>query len=270
MENNALELALGNVAYNAKTNGDTIHIENLDSIADPTQDEPVSKDLTAFQELAANHVQPTQSPRSRIHHTQLAADEIISGWNELNSPQRLIREEFIEVKSPTKYPGDWRAFESIATQISNLNAQMSSRLSHAISEIESIKATINTAAQSMPQEPDLKHRSLHEWDDQYLINELVERENALMPFYYELLKRIGSPDLHSLVMSSMQGKNNSMVTLAQLCAAMGSMVQGTPPQAPKREESMSREYDYQEAVMNQVPPQSPNILPTMFNPYPRQ
>ena len=91
---------------------------------------------------------------------------------------------------------------------------------------------------------------MHEWDDTQLLNELVERENDLMPFYYELLKRIGSPELQSLVMSSMQGKNASMVTLAQLCSALAPQpIQSQPisgntvliPNNPAREKQKQAE-----------------------------
>ena len=234
---NALDLAFANAAANAPK-GAELHLENLDSIANPTIDE----------------LKPTLS-EAQLAQLQLDSDKYWANRPTVVpvSPQNDPRDVAI-IDADELRKGDWRAFESIASQIENLNSRMSSKLLHVISEIETIKNTITTAA-SMSSEPNLKHRSLHEWDDSSLLNELVERENDLMPFYYELLKRIGSPELQSLVMSSMQGKNASMVTLAQLCSALA-----PTPVHPQSQRIVEQTYpvtqgDYQSTIANTVAPQ---------------
>lgn len=212
----ALELALANAASNMPK-GEELHIENLDSIADPSLDEP----------------DPDYPPY------------VVVPKPPEYSPSAVAFSSNYQQKMEEEYRSRVAASNATASSIHHLSV-----LIQAIdSKVNHIIDVIQEAKQSMPQEPSLKHRSLHEWDDQYLINELVERENDLMPFYYELLKRIGSPELQSLVMSSMQGKNNSMVTLAQLCSALGSMVQ---PQ-PQHHEPTAQEYP--STVMSRVPPQ---------------
>lgn len=189
----ALELALANAASNMPK-GEELHIENLDSIADPSLDEP-DPDYPPY---VVTPKPPEYSP---------SAVAFSSNY------QQQVEEDYYPKSNPSKL-----ALDSIDYKLGEIiNAVM-----YLHTKVDNISTIINTAA-SMSSEPNHKHRSLHEWDDSTLLNELVERENDLMPFYYELLKRIGSPELQSLVMSSMQGKNASMVTLAQLCAAMGSM-----------------------------------------------
>tara|TARA_R110002126_G_scaffold5021_8_gene26377 strand:+ start:1345 stop:2190 length:846 start_codon:yes stop_codon:yes gene_type:complete len=199
---NALDLALANAAANAPK-GEELHLENLDSIADPTIDEP----------------------QSIMHHTLLAADEIMSGWNELHSPKRRIQEQphLIAYNDPQQ---DGLLLVNIKTVVAKTDL-INSRLDALADMITAISTTITTAAQSMPQEPDLKHRSLEDWPLTTLINELVERENNLMPFYFELLKRI-PPDLQSHVQNSMQGKYQSLGVLSTLCAAMSQYQQAQP------------------------------------------
>jgi hypothetical protein len=217
----ALELALANAAANAPK-GEELHLENLDSIADPSLDEP-DPDYPPY---VVTLKPPEYDPR---------AVAFSSSYRQ----QVQVEEDYYPKSNPSKL-----ALDSIDYKLGEItNAVM-----YLHTKVDNISTIINTAA-SMSSEPNHKHRSLHEWDDQYLINELVERENDLMPFYYELLKRIGSPELQSLVMSSMQGKNNSMVTLAQLCSALGSMVQ---PQ-PQHHEPTAQEYP--STVISRVPPQ---------------
>ena len=191
----ALELALANAASNMPK-GEELHIENLDSIADPSLDEP-DPDYPSY---AVTPKPPEYDPRA-------------VAFSSSYQQQVQVEEDYYPKSNPSKL-----ALDSIDYKLGEItNAVM-----YLHTKVDNISTIINTAA-SMSSEPNHKHRSLHEWDDSTLLNELVERENDLMPFYYELLKRIGSPELQSLVMSSMQGKNASMVTLAQLCAAMGSM-----------------------------------------------
>lgn len=231
----ALELALANAASNMPK-GEELHIENLDSIADPSLDEPDPN----YPPYVVAPKPPEYSPRDVAFKATFATEKA-NAYRERMDAEYNARMEY------QRRIGDgvFDYIGSLDFKVSEMNAS----LINLHQKVDSISTTIDTAAQSMPQEPSLKHRSLHEWDDQYLINELVERENDLMPFYYELLKRIGSPELQSLVMSSMQGKNNSMVTLAQLCSALGSMVQ---PQ-PQHHEPTAQEYP--STVMSRVPPQ---------------
>lgn len=210
---NALDKALANASLNARMNGDTLHTENLSSIGDPTLDQfdpnrdGVLTSKTAF-----------PNPRTEF--------ELLQNY------QQKMEAEYAE-KVPTSNAASSSIHHlSVLTQIiSDKTSWIQQQLTEVYAQLSRIETTIITAAQSMPETPNHKHRSLHEWDDTQLLNELVERENDLMPFYFELLKRIGSPELHNLVMSSMQGKNASMMTLAQLCSVIGTSAQGTPPQA---------------------------------------
>jgi hypothetical protein len=223
----ALSQALANAAYNSPKDSQ-VHLENIDSIVDPTQDE-----FIAFDTELNKALQPPQytSGDAAFSHT--------------SQYELKMRDEYAQKMA------DSNATTSSIHHLSVLVQGVKDDVHHIINMIQ-------TAA-SMQSEPNHKHRSLHEWDDQYLINELVERENDLMPFYYELLKRIGSPDLQSLVMSSMQGKNNSMVTLAQLCSALGSNVAPQPissgtvliPSNPIREKQKQAEALLKENMLSE-------------------
>lgn len=235
---NALDKALANASLNARMNGDTLHTENLDSIADPILDQfdpnrdGVLTSKTAFPnprtefELLQNYQQQMES-----EYTKVAAN------NHNNLPLTSIDYKLGEIANAVMYTHK----EAELTKL---------RLDALADMITEISTTITSAAQSMSSAPNLKHRSLDQWDDSQLLNELVERENDLMPFYYELLKRIGSPELQKLVMSSMQGKNASMVTLAQLCSALAPQpIQSQPisgntvliPNNPAREKQKQAE-----------------------------
>lgn len=197
---NALDLALANAAANAPK-GEELHLENLDAIANPEREEVILHQYDPNRVVVPEP--PQYNPRDVAFRPQGEEDNYYPRLN----PSKLT-------------------LDSIDYKLGEItNAVM-----HLHCKIDSLTYTIQTAAETMPQERNLKHRSLHEWDDSTLLNELVERENDLMPFYYELLKRIGSPELQSLVMSSMQGKNASMVTLAQLCSALAP--QPIPQQQP--------------------------------------
>lgn len=210
----ALSQALANAAYNTPK-GEELHLENLDSIA--TGGTPVNpqEDLLSDWQIE----QPKQ---------------------DLRQP-RLFREQY-EQPLPMRHYERPEQEDLYAKAILSEFPLIKLRLDALADMITSISTTITTAA-SMQSEPNHKHRSLHEWDDSTLLNELVERENDLMPFYYELLKRIGSPELQSLVMSSMQGKNASMVTLAQLCSALAP----TPIQPQVQMQQMT-EHQMQEGI----------------------
>lgn len=248
----ALSQALANAAANAPK-GETLHLENLDSIADPNQDEFIAFD-------AELQRQPSSASSQEAYRLSMEAK---------------YKQELLE---PSHTDISYISIDSKLNGLTSAAELTRLRLDALADMITEISTTITTAAQSMPQEPNHKHRSLHEWDDQYLINELVERENDLMPFYYELLKRIGSPDLHSLVMSSMQGKNSSMIVLAQLCAALGTVAtqpqpqpqaQSIPEAEHQRLEQMSPlERQHFAQKMNTVVPKSPYFeTPPTYNPY---
>lgn len=229
---NALDLALANAAANAPK-GEELHLENLDSIADPSLDE--LPDLPDMRRTGETH-----SVYNRDGIDYAAAPKL----PQYNPGDVSFKPKAYMINDPEQDGLLLLNIKAILSEFPLLNLKLDSLASI----VNNVALTIQDAKQSMPQD-NHKHRSLHEWDDQYLINELVERENDLMPFYYELLKRIGSPELQKLVMSSMQGKNNSMVTLAQLCSALGSMVQ---PQSQHHEPTAQ---EYPSTVMSRVPPQ---------------
>lgn len=204
----ALELALANAASNMPK-GEELHIENLESIADPSADAPLpsgdsSRTPILTEQFRSKYKEFMQAQYENIPPASKTAKTYLD-----HEQDRLLEDKLDQLTSHVQS-------QSELTRL---------RLNDIADMISEISVTIQNAAQSMPQEPTLNHRSLEEWPDTTLLNELVNRENDLMPFYYELLKRIGSPELQSLVMSSMQGKNSSMVVLAQLCAALGSMSQ---------------------------------------------
>lgn len=186
---NALDLALANAAANAPK-GEELHLENLDAIANPEREEVILHQYDPNRVVVSEP--PQYNPKDVAFRSQGEEDNYYPRLN----PSKLTLDSI-----------DYKLGE-ITNTVMHLNTK-----------VDNI-STIITKAASMSSEPNLKHRSLDEWGDSTLLNELVERENDLMPFYYELLKRIGSPELQSLVMSSMQGKNASMVTLAQLCSAL--------------------------------------------------
>ena len=221
----ALELALQNAAYNAPKDS-PVHLENLESIADPTRDEPAPNTLSAFREMEINHAKTTEfqeAYRLRMQDAYKNAASVTLQY----SPKEGFDQN-------TAFLPHVRTILSEMTLISMKIDSLAETVNNIALVIQnaSVQSMSQAHFDSAQQAPDLRHRSLDQWNDSQLINELVERENDLMPFYFELLKRIGSPELHNLVMSSMQGKNASMMTLAQLCSVMGASVQGTPPQAP--------------------------------------
>lgn len=214
---NALDKALANASLNAKMNGDSLHTENLDSIADPTLDQfdpnrdGVLTSKTSFPnprtefELLQNYQQQMES--------EYAGKAVINSQNTLALSS--IDYKLGEITNAVMY--------------THKEAELTKLRLDALADMVTEISTTITKAASMSSEPNYKHRSLHEWDDSTLLNELVERENDLMPFYFELLKRIGSSELQSLVMSSMQGKNSSMITLARLCSALAPNPQPLQP-----------------------------------------
>jgi hypothetical protein len=93
--------------------------------------------------------------------------------------------------------------------------------------IDSLKTQIADMLQAIKQlkddkvESNHKHRSLSKWGDDDILNELIERENNLMPFYYELLKRVPHPELLNMINQSLESKIFSMRVLAQICSSIG-------------------------------------------------
>lgn len=209
----ALTQALANAAANAPK-GEELHLENLESIANP---ESSPKLLDVIEQF---------TPSIDYIRESMAVPEFKTSQSET---VRLKRSHFSNFASPDYTDISYISIDSKLNQVIDKSNSTNLRLDALADMISEVSTTISKAAQSMPSTPDHKHRSLHEWDDSTLLNELVERENDLMPFYYELLKRIGSPELQSLVMSSMQGKNASMVTLAQLCSALAPTPQQSRP-----------------------------------------
>lgn len=207
---NALDLALANAAANAPK-GEELHLENLDSIADPTQDEFVSFDA---------ELKRTTLNRSNPDHYR---DVVVPEPPQYDPRDVAFKPHVFSVNDPGQ---DALLYAAIRT----VDAKVAALTDHIVElkvTTHMISTTITTAAQSMPNEPDLKHRSLEDWPLTTLINELVERENNLMPFYFELLKRI-PPDLQSHVQNSMQGKYQSLGVLSTLCAAMSQYQQAQP------------------------------------------
>jgi len=220
----ALDLALANAASNMPK-GEELHLENLDSIADPTIDTP-----QLLPDHRVEQLKQSLQPRNFTEQFQQPLPRPVLDY------QQMMEAEYWQRAKEVKQQGG--IFDNIGlleVKVSEMNAS----LVNLHCKIDSLTYTIQAAAETMPQERNHNHRSLHEWDDTQLLNELVERENDLMPFYYELLKRIGSPELQSLVMSSMHGKNASMVTLAQLCSALAP--QPIQPQYPHISEAQRAE-----------------------------
>lgn len=215
----ALDLALANAASNMPK-GEELHLENLDSIADPIGNEPVLTgdpfvDFAKGQTFTLGEARQKLFPRIHTEQTQQPLPRPVLDY------QQMMEAEYAErAAANNATTSDIHYLSVLAQAISDKTNWIQQHLIDLTMQVSRIETTITTAAQSMSPNPSHNHRSLHEWDDTQLLNELVERENDLMPFYYELLKRIGSPELQSLVMSSMQGKNASMVTLAQLCSAL--------------------------------------------------
>lgn len=247
----ALELALVNAASNMPK-GEELHLENLDVIADPSLDE--LPDLPDIRRTGETH---------SVYNKDGIDYVVVPRAPQYNPDDVSFKPKVYMVNDPEQ---DGLLLLNIKAILSEMPL-IKLRLDALADMITEVSTTIAKAAQSMPDSTNLKHRSLHEWDDQYLINELVERENDLMPFYYELLKRIGSPELQSLVMSSMQGKNASMVTLAQLCAALGSMAQPQPTTtatvpAPQPQYSGQSTEEYRQDYSATIP-----SMPPTYNPY---
>ncbi|MFN7394194.1 MAG: hypothetical protein ACK5U6_17385 [Pseudanabaena sp.] len=261
---NALDLALANAASNMPK-GEELHLENLDSIADPTIDKPLPILGDHVDSIGAS-VLPKPFADKYNEFMQEQYQNVSTGFKGaylVNDPEQdglLLSSIKVAIAKVDLANIRLDALADMITAISNTNT--------------AICLTIEKAA-SMSSEPNHKHRSLHEWDDSALLNELVERENDLMPFYYELLKRIGSPELQSLVMSSMQGKNASMVTLAQLCSALApkpinaqSSYQSSSlaeDQMAKLQQMSAEEANHFAQQMNTVVPKAP--YPTRSQPY---
>lgn len=85
--------------------------------------------------------------------------------------------------------------------------------------IEEIRATITKAASEV--DTTTKHRSLSQWSFDDLLTELIQRENDLNPYYFELLKRIQNQKLLTQVDGCMNAKMYCSKTLALICSAIG-------------------------------------------------
>lgn len=242
---NALDKALANASLNARMNGDTLHTENLDSIADPTFDE--QPDLpnirtgevhTVYNKDGISYVKPSESiPRPVLNY------------------QQMMEAEYAEKVAASNTTTSSIHHLSVLTQvISDKTNQIQQQLTDVYVQLSRIEATITSAAQSMSSAPNLKHRSLDQWDDSQLLNELVERENDLMPFYFELLKRIPR-ELQPHVDESMKGKYQSLGVLSKLCAALSYVQQSQPTQAFEVGLSESANHRMEEAFKAATSPQ---------------
>lgn len=220
---NALDKALANAVLNARMNGDTLHTENLDSIADLTLDEP-NPDYP-------NYVVVPKPP-------------------EYDPKDVAFKPKAYVVNNPKQ---DTLLYAAIKT----VDAKVAALTDHIVElkvATHMISTTITNAA-SMQSESSHKHRSLHEWDDSQLLNELVERENDLMPFYFELLKRIPQ-NLQGHVDESMKGKYQSLGVLSKLCAALSYVQQPQPAQAFEVGLSESANHRMDEAFKAATSPQA--------------
>ena len=277
----ALSQALGNAAQNSRNNNDTLYVENLDDIGNPVESQPESLSESDNVEIKLRHSEVYKQliAESKVLAESKAQSESLSETNnaEIRLRHSEVYKQFVaESKANYKPPefkeGDYftnqnqLSFHSLDFNVGELvNSVM-----YLHQKVDAITTTIQQAASTMPPEPDLKHRSLHEWDDNYLINELVERENSLMPFYFELLKRI-PPDLQPYVQESMNGKYQSLSVLSKLCAAL-SYGKTQPQQAGLSPEAEQRLDNAFNTVMSQ--PQQSTIprapFPTgnqTYNPY---
>jgi len=235
----ALSQALGNAAQNSRNNNDTLYVENLDNIGVSVESEPqpesesspMSRQVESYWKMVADrqtrletglNPDPNYPPYVVVPKPpDYNPDDVAFKHSEVY--QRLMANEYEE--SAKNNP-------TLANIQSSIN-HLSVLVQVVKDDVQHITTTIQQAASTMPSEPDLKHRSLHEWDDNYLINELVERENSLMPFYFELLKRI-PPDLQPYVQESMNGKYQSLSVLSKLCAALSyGKTQSVPPQSER-------------------------------------
>ena len=273
----ALSQALNNAAQNSRNNNDTLYVENLDDIGDPVQPEvglepdpnyppyvvvpkppDYNPDDVAFKHsalgvgLGANAVDWKRS--------QLGKAAMGTTMN-LGSLQALVKQDgyavgaehsevYKQMMAESKVMVDPNLSQLTLNILDYKTGELINSIAFLHEKVDAINNTIALAASTMPSEPDHKHRSLHEWDNNYLINELVERENSLMPFYFELLKRI-PPDLQPYVQESMNGKYQSLSVLSKLCAAL-SYGKPQPQQAGLSPEAEQRLDDAFNTVMPQT------------------
>ena len=215
----ALSQALNNAAQNSRNNNDTLYVENLDDIG-------VSVESEVGLEPDPNYPPYVVVPKPPDYNP----DDVAFKHSE--AYKQLLAESKANYKPPEFKEGDYYTNQSQLTldSLDYKTGELINSVMYLHEKVDAINNTIALAASTMPSDPDLKHRSLHEWDDNYLINELVERENSLMPFYFELLKRI-PPDLQPYVQESMNGKYQSLSVLSKLCAALSyGKTQPVPPQ----------------------------------------
>lgn len=216
---NALDKALANASLNARMNGDTLHTENLDSIAEPTSDTP---------QLSEHHIEQLKQDlqsRNFAEQFQQPLPRPVASY------QQMMEAEYAEkVSASNATTSSIHHLSVLAQVISDKTNGIQQQLTDVYVQLSRIEATITSAAQSMSSAPNFKHRSLDQWDDSQLLNELVERENDLMPFYFELLKRIPR-ELQPHVDESMKGKYQSLGVLSKLCAALSYTQQPQPTQA---------------------------------------
>lgn len=92
--------------------------------------------------------------------------------------------------------------------------------------IEEIRTTIKAASEETTH---VKHRSLSQWSFDDILTELIERENDLNPYYFELLKRIGNQDILTQVDGCMNAKMYCTKVLSLICSSMNASV---PPVEP--------------------------------------
>ena len=219
----ALDKALANASLNARMNGDTLHTENLDSIADPTFDQPIADTGYTYDQFDPN--------RDGVLTSKAAFPNPRTEFELLQNYQQQMESEYKgKMTANNATTSSIHHLLVLAQAISDKTNWIQQHLIDLTIQVSRIETTITTAAQSMSPNPSHNHRSLHEWDDSTLLNELVERENDLMPFYFELLKRIPQ-NLQGHVDESMKGKYQSLGVLSKLCAALSYVQQPQPTQA---------------------------------------
>jgi hypothetical protein len=181
----ALELALLNATQNSHRNGETSFVSPQDQYEEEAT-LSVEKDAQEQYEKEMRKLYSQQ-----FFQPSRPVNPLVNLEQNTTPPQIQGREDII-----------YSYLTSFGTQVADM--------SQAIKQLKDDKVESNH-----------KHRSLSKWGDDDILNELIERENNLMPFYYELLKRVPHPELLNMINQSLESKIFSMRVLAQICSSIG-------------------------------------------------
>ena len=195
----ALSQALANAQSNSAYNKVPIHLGNLDPNEEYIQDlrTPLEGERKAI-EIPPPYYNPQEVAFSR----------------DLSPQEQLPSRNHAEASLP-------KALEPFFQKQYDLNMGQQYQSQAILGALKDIQgAILSIHSELSKKQGQTSHKSLRDWSGFEILEELIQRENDLMPFWYELLKHVPSPELKESINQAMNGKRQSLQVLAFICASL--------------------------------------------------